>query len=255
MEHLYKKSELTFALVWIALYSILQSLANSLNGLIGVEFSANAAVNILLTAILFRFIQKNGLLQRYGICKTSIPPQKFLWYIPLLILASHNLWNGAALNLPLAGTVCYLLYMLCVGFLEEAIFRGLLFKAIAKDNIKSAIVVSSVTFGLGHLLNLFNGSGMGLVANLCQVMGAIAIGFLFVTIFYRSGSLISCIITHSAIDMVSAFANEADLTAEKRILFSLSRLVIVVGYTLFLQKMLPHPEEETHHTAPKESIF
>ena len=43
--------------------------------------------------------------------------------------------------------------MLCVGFMEEVIFRGLLFKAIAKDNAKMAIVISSVTFGLGHVLN------------------------------------------------------------------------------------------------------
>ena len=246
MENLYQKSELNFALVWIVLYSILQSLANSFNSLIGIEFSANAVVNIVLTVLLFRFLQKNGLFERYGICKTSIPAKSFLWYIPLFILASHNLWNGAAINLPLAGTVCYLIYMLCVGFLEEVIFRGLLFKAMAKDNLKSAIVVSSVTFGLGHLLNLFNGSGMGLVANLCQVMGAIALGFLFVTIFYRSGSLIPCIITHSAIDMVSAFANEATLTAEKRILFSLSRLVIVVAYTFILHKLLPHPVDGDH---------
>lgn len=38
--------------------------------------------------------------------------------------------------------------MLCVGFLEEVIFRGLLFTAIAKDTIKTAVVLSSVTFGI-----------------------------------------------------------------------------------------------------------
>ncbi|MBR2132663.1 MAG: CPBP family intramembrane metalloprotease, partial [Oscillospiraceae bacterium] len=130
-----------------------------------------------------------------------------------------------------------------VGFIEEVIFRGLLFKAIAKDNIKEAIIISSVTFGLGHLVNAINGSGMDLVANLCQVVGAIAIGLLFVTIFYRSGSLLPCIITHSAIDAVSVFANEATLTPEKRILFSLSRLAIVVVYILILQKTLPRTKQ------------
>lgn len=80
--------------------------------------------------------------------------------------------------------------MLCVGFLEEVIFRGLLFKAIAKDNIKPAVVISSVTFGVGHIINLFNGSGMALVSNLCQIVFAIAVGFLLVTIFYRGGILL-----------------------------------------------------------------
>lgn len=93
--------------------------------------------------------------------------------------------------------------MLCVGFIEEVIFRGFLFKAIAKDNLKSAIIISSVTFGVGHLVNLFNRSGMDLVSNLCQICFAIAVGFLLVTIFYRGGSLLPCIITHSAINTLS----------------------------------------------------
>ena len=63
--------------------------------------------------------------------------------------------------------------MLCVGFFEEVIFRGLLFQALAKENIETAVSVSSVTFGLGHILNLLNGSGMGLIANLCQIVGAV----------------------------------------------------------------------------------
>ena len=48
-------------------------------------------------------------------------------------------------------------------------FRGLLFTAIAKDNVKSAVVISSVTFGIGHIINLFNGSGMDLAGNMNMV--------------------------------------------------------------------------------------
>ena len=143
------------------------------------------------------------------------------------------------MNLPLVDTVCYLCNMLCVGFLEEVLFRGFLFKAMAKDNVKTAVIISSVTFGIGHLLNLVNGRGMELVENLCQVSGAIAIGFLFVTIFYRGGSLLPCIITHSAINMVSVFVNEAGLTVEKQIVFSLLRFGIVIAYAFTLTKLLP----------------
>lgn len=242
MKKLYEKSELTFAIVCIVIFSILQSLANPLNKIIGIESSANAFFNIILTVILVFFIKKNELFEKYGLCKTSIPAQKFLWYLPLFLLASHNLWNGVTVNFPLADTVCYICYMLCVGFVEEVLFRGFLFNAIAKDNPKTAIIISSVTFGLGHLLHLVNGSGMELVANLCQVVGAIAIGFLFVTIYYRGGTLFPCIITHSAIDAVSAFANEVGLDVETRILFSMSQLIIVVVYTLILTKTLPEKQ-------------
>ncbi len=97
--------------------------------------------------------------------------------------------------------------MLMVEALEELIFRGFLFKAIGKDNIKTAIVVSSVTFGIGHIVNLINGSGAELVDNLCQVCYAVAIGFLFVVIFYKDKSLLPCIITHGVFCALSAFCN------------------------------------------------
>lgn len=35
--------------------------------------------------------------------------------------------------------------------------------------------------------------------------GTIAIGFAFVMVFYKSGSLIPCIITHSLVDITSKF--------------------------------------------------
>ena len=129
--------------------------------------------------------------------------------------------------------------MFCVGFLEEVIFRGLLFKAIAKDNVKTAIIISSITFGLGHLLNLVNGSGAEIVENLFQVTGAIAIGFLFVILYYYGGSLFPCMITHSAINITSAFANVAGLTLEKRIIFQLVLFAITIVYSFILTKTLP----------------
>ena len=134
--------------------------------------------------------------------------------------------------------------MLCVGFLEEVIFRGLLFKAIAKDNIKSAIVISSVSFGIGHIINLFNGSGMDIINNLCQIIFAIAVGFLLVTIFYRGGSLLPCIIVHSAINMLGTFANDTSLTTEMHLLHLVVLIVITVAYTLILTRTLPKSQWE-----------
>ena len=169
MKKLYEKNELTFALVWIAVYCILQSLANPLNEIIGIGYAASAVFALLQTIVLFAFIRKNRLQTRYGLCRSSVPARRFLYYVPLLVLASGNLWNGAAVNYTLPETVCRVICMLCVGFLEEVIFRGFLFAAIAKNNVRSAVVISSVTFGIGHLINLFNGSGMELVHNLCQI--------------------------------------------------------------------------------------
>lgn len=239
MKKLYEKNELTFAIVWIIVYCVLQSLANPLSRMIGIEYSASAAFCILQVIVLLAFIRKNNLQKRYGLCKSPVPAWRFLYYVPLLILASGNIWNGVALNYSLTETVCRIVCMLCVGFLEEVIFRGLLFKAIAKDNIKSAVIISSVTFGIGHIINLFNGSGIDLVNNLCQIIFAIAIGFLLVTIFYRGDSLLPCIIVHSAINTLGTFANDTKLTTEMHLLHLDVLIVITVTYTLILTRTLP----------------
>lgn len=239
MKKLYEKNELTFALVWIGIYCVLQSLANPLNEQIGIRYSVSAVFCILQAALLFCFLKKNKLLIKYGLCKSFVPIHRFLYYAPLIILATRNFWNGAAINLGVVDTIFYLVCMLCVGFVEEMIFRGFLFKAIAKKNVKMAIIISSVTFGFGHLLNLVNGSGIGLAENLFQVTGAIAIGFLFVILYYRGGSILPCVITHSLINMTSVFANETGLTMGKRMLFQIIIFVITIGYALILIKTLP----------------
>ena len=244
MKKLYEKNELTFAIVWIVVYCLLQSLANLLNNVIGIAYAASAVFCVLQTVVLFAFIRKNGLQKRYGLCKSSVPAWRFLYYVPLLILASGNLWNGVALRYTPAETVCRIVCMLCVGFLEEVIFRGFLFAAIAKNNVKSAIVISSVTFGIGHIINLFNGSGMDLINNLCQIVFAIAVGFLLVTLFYRGGSLLPCIIVHSAINTLGTFANDADLTTEMHLLHLAILIAVTVAYTLILTKTLPKRAEK-----------
>ena len=106
MKKLYEKNQLTFALLWIVVYCVLQSLANPLNKRIGIEYSASAAFCILQAVILFAFIRKNHLQKRYGLCRSSVSASRFLYYVPLFILASGNLWNGIALNYSLPETVC-----------------------------------------------------------------------------------------------------------------------------------------------------
>lgn len=244
MKKLYEKNELTFAIVWIVIYCVLQSLANPLNKLIGIEYSASAAFCVLQTAILLTFILKNHLQKRYGLRKSPVPAWRFLFYVPLLILASGNLWNGVAVNYTPVETICRIVCMLCVGFLEEVIFRGLLFMAIAKEKVRSAIIISSLTFGIGHIINLFNGSGMDLINNLCQIVFAIAVGFLLVTIFYRGGSLIPCILVHSAINTLSTFANEAGFTMAMQLRHIAVLIVITVAYTLILTRTLPEHQRE-----------
>ena len=113
-----------------------------------------------------------------------------------------------------------------------------MFQAMVKDGVKSAIIVSSVTFGIGHIVNLFNGSGAELLPNLLQVIYAIAIGFVFVLIFYRTKTLLPCIIIHGIFNSLSIFSNEAAITSHRQII-SGAFLTIVAGvYALYIAYMV-----------------
>ncbi|MGL5380239.1 lysostaphin resistance A-like protein [Clostridium sp.] len=240
MYTLYKKNESWFAVLSIIIFVVGSSIADSLSKSVGIAKSITSLFHLVLFAIIFLFIKKNNLFQYYGLCKSNLPAKKVLYYFPLVIIASVNLWFGVKMNFTPIETLFFILSMLLVGFLEEVIFRGFLFKAMCKDNVKTAIIVSSLTFGIGHIVNLFNGSGAELIPNLCQVGYAIAIGFMFVMLFYRGKSLWPCIITHSVLNSLGAFSN-TEMAETYRIPVAIILIVVSLGYGLFLIKRTPNP--------------
>ena len=135
------------------------------------------------------------------------------------------------MNTSVINTILFITSMICVGFLEEIIFRGFLFVGMSQNSIKSAIVVSSITFGIGHIVNLLNGGDF--VPTLLQVFYAIAIGFLFTIMFYKSKSLIPCIIVHGVFNSLSIFSVEnSSMTLD--IITAVFLCVVSIGYALWI---------------------
>ena len=234
MKAFYEKSEIWFALLWSMAYCLLASMGDYFSDVIGVQKIVTLPVLLVLSGTLFYFVRKNQLLETFGLCKPKIPASKMLFYMPLLALLTVNLWDGFYMEMSVLEAVFYMLSMLCVGFLEEMIFRGFLFCAMAKNDVKSAVIVSSITFGIGHLVNLINGSGAELLPNLLQVLYAMAAGFLFVMIFYKTKSLVPCIITHGVFNSLSVFANEAAMTPQKNVISCLFMVVVCGTYALYI---------------------
>lgn len=244
LKKLYLKNELWFALAWIIAYCVLASVGDNLSSDIGILKVVTLPILIALSVILYLFVKKNGLGEKYGLCKPQMSAAKMLYYIPLIILLTANFWFGIKLNASPLETVLYILSMLCVGFLEEMIFRGFLFHAMAKNGMKSAIIVSSLTFGIGHIINLINGSGAELLPNILQVIYAVAVGFAFVMIYYKTKSLLICIATHSLFNAASAFSNEAITTTQTIISAALIAL-IAAAYAVYIAVMVKDKEYKT----------
>lgn len=234
MNQIYKKSELLFSLLWIALYVTSVSLADTLSLKLNLQKSVTVLVCAVLAAVLFTWMKKHNLEEHYGLCCSFIPAKKLLYYFPLILLTSVNLWFTPTISTTMAETILYILSMLLVGFLEELIFRGFLFKALIKEGLPMAILVSSITFGIGHLVNLVNGSQMDLFSNLLQVIYAMSAGFMFTLLFYCSNSLYACILCHGIFNALSVFANEAAMTMQQEIFSALMLCLITTGYSLYL---------------------
>lgn len=200
MYSFYKKHEVLSAVLLIILYCAGTILFSS-DGSVIWSILYLAAVSAFLTL----FIIKGGLSKEFGF---FWPPdsRKYLYFIPLWIITTSGLWGGFVPECHGVLLASCIISMLCVGYVEELLFRGFLFKALLKEcGFVPAVIVSSVSFGLAHIVNLFTGQATFLT--IVQIVYAFAWGFIFTMVFYRSRSLLPCIISHALYDVSGYFNN------------------------------------------------
>lgn len=229
MKSFFEKHETLISILLIVIYVISNSYCMQNFGMTDYRSSI---WNFILSLIIIIFIIKNKLGDYYGL--TKLPNFKeFLFFIPLLIIMSVNFWNGIHINNSMDEIIYYIFSMMCVGFLEEIIFRGFLFKMMEKENVNRAVLVTSLTFGIGHIVNLLNGASF--IPTIMQICYATTLGFLFVTIFQKGKSLWPCIIAHSAINAFSIFniENEASLY-----IVPIFLVFISMSYSMYLRKTI-----------------
>ena len=199
MKKIFEKHETIFCILLIVVYILINSYCIQN---FGIENYKSTIINTIFSIGLIMLMLILKRTSYYGLTKVT-NLKNYLYFIPLIFIISVNLWNGININNSISEIVFHILTMINIGFIEEIIFRGFLFKMMSKENIKRAIIVSAITFGIGHIVNLLNGAE--LIPTLLQVCYAISIGYLFVIIFYKSKSLIPCIITHCLVNSLSIF--------------------------------------------------
>ena len=82
---------------------------------------------LLLSIIILFWIKKSKRDEYYGLTFKNIKYSNYLFFIPLIIVVSTNLWFGVATYGSVLNIILSVLTMLLVGFLEEIIFRGFSF--------------------------------------------------------------------------------------------------------------------------------
>lgn len=231
MKKQYEKNQLAFALLWIAVYCIVTI---PIRGACGDESPAMLLGLAVIAAGILAFLKIFRLEERYGLVKWRGRAGDYLYFLPMLLLMTGNLWGGVGMAYAGAAQVFAVLSMLLVGFIEEVLFRGFLFRALLeRDPAPAAITISAVTFGIGHILNLL--AGQGGLESLIQVCFAIAWGFLFTLVFYKSGSLWVCIFVHGLVDVFAKFA-AAESGSVSDYAYVAATILVSIAYCIYLSR-------------------
>ncbi|MBE5787255.1 MAG: CPBP family intramembrane metalloprotease [Clostridiales bacterium] len=233
MKQMMRKKPLMFSLICIGAYVVIFGIAQSLPAPAALENAWELAVGQLLSCMLFPLLSLTDQRSFYGVCPPAVPAKKMLFYLPLAALISINFWCGAE-GISGSGDLRFLFSMLFVALLEEVLFRGLLFRALLKEGRRQAILIASLTFGLGHLVNLLSGSD--LMAGLLQAAYSMAAGYLLVMLFLKSGSLLPGILTHWLLNGLQIFTPDTLSTVQVLVPGS-GILVISLAYGLYLRRL------------------
>ena len=158
-----------------------------------------AAAAALLAALLFKLWFRpdyNGCLQKKGI------KEGLLMLLPFLVI--H--YAGSIVSWITLGTASVFIALLratAPGFGEEIMFRGLgvanyMRKIQSAGQIKVIFWLSSIVFGLVHLMNILAGGDP--MAVIIQAIYATGVGMLFGAVYLRTGNLWPTILGHWSVD-------------------------------------------------------
>ncbi len=237
MRKFYETKPVLFAVLWIVVYVVLIA---PLRGNYGDGSLQMLLGLVAISGALLAVIRLLGIEKELGMTRWLQNGKALLWLLPMWVLSTGNLWGGVGVRYDGITTVMAVLSFLLVGVAEEIVFRGFLFNGMKKTgSLTAAIIVSAVTFGMGHIVNLLTGHATG--ETLVQMIFAIAWGFLFTFAYLKGGSLLPCILIHGLIDAFSVFARDNPVAEWTYII---ATVAVALVYCLYLRKLpTPMPEE------------
>ena len=95
----------------------------------------------------------------------------------------------------------WLAFTLLVAFVEETFFRGIVLRMLLPYGWTQAWILSSVVFGLGHVINLINGY-QSAFTTLIQVCFALAWGLFAAAVYADTGSIWPVFVFHALFDAI-----------------------------------------------------
>lgn len=117
MKKLYDKSELVFAIILIIVYVSGSAVMKKISEAAGITFLPEVAFYFVLSAVIFMFAKKNGLLRHIGLCRPQASASV------MLFIGSMSIFTGISVGMSPLTLALHTAMMVAVAFLEE-VFSG-----------------------------------------------------------------------------------------------------------------------------------
>jgi len=221
------KKGLRRALIAIFIYIALVNVGDAL----GEAYGLGSVITALLVLALASVLVKKHARKELGLIIPSLSNlQKWVYFLPLALMVLVQWVAGLEPGMGASGMGEAALLMLGVGFVEEVLFRGMLFQAIEKTSTtRRAVIISGVTFGLGHIVNLLRGYSASELAG--QIVLAIAIGIVLSLLMARTRSVVAGAVFHILFNFSGTVTNQG---SESQGLFLIGLLLISLGTIVLL---------------------
>lgn len=159
--------------------------------------------------------------------------RKAMYYIPLIAIEIIAiLLLGFSSEITVKQYIVLLLFVIAVGFNEEIYFRGIVYNYLLVKGSKTAIIFSSIIFGLLHIANAFNGKNLAYL--ILQMIFAFLVGFVLAEIVNITKSLWFLIIWHALHDYIASITRE-DLEIKAIVVLALQVCILVI-YAIIMWK-------------------
>lgn len=238
MKKQYEKSPVLFSFIMIFLYLFAEALITHIGVYVGAEIFVETCVLMVMSAILLVWVLESNL--RLGLCRPKKPAGYFLYYIPLILLTGQNLWAGFAVPDSVGIILIHVVKMFGAAMIEELLFRGFLLHALFPYGKKHAILLSSLIFGLVHLMNLTGGMQWEFV--LLQVVCAGFIGALYGVLTCKSGSILPAMLAHWMNNCLSIIGKRP----EEPLLYG---GILILGTVLYIRFLIKNDRSHMHRRA------
>lgn len=198
LKKLYENKAVLHSLVWLASYLVLNTITDNIAKALDINYHMVTAIpNLVLAVICYCYLKSTGISEDIGLLtKPTEKNSVMLYYVPLLSLPLLSLIYGINTSLTAVEIAFILVMYISVGFMEEIIFRGLMFRALLKKwNRYIVVAFISLTFAMGHIISMA-AIGQSSMDTALQIINAFVVGFMFMAVVLASGNLTICIIAH-----------------------------------------------------------